>query len=443
MQSLLRDVRYGIRSLIKSPGAHDRRDPRADPRHRPHDDDVQHRLRRADEGAALPRRRSHHRRRSGRMPARGINGSDIPIQDYFDFKKSAALVQRPRRGNVGHDLRQRRREGRALRRLVDHRQHVRRASASARCSAETSAPAKTRRRARRSRSSPTRRGRNATTATRTSSARRIRVNGVPTVDRRRDGRKDSRFRTTTRSGCRCRPIRSRRRAARDSSSRCSASSSPACRSIRRASTSRRSPKRLATAYQGIERRLHDEPSSRSSTTTSARSRVSCSDDDARRGVLRAAHRVRERREPAARSRGAPDQGSRHSHRARRVALGGRAAVSRRGARRCRSSATVLGIVVAHFGIDLFNRAIADAVDSVLHRHSPASAGARCSRSPIAALTTLHLRRDSGDPVVARRHQRDPEGRIARRVELPHRQDQQGARRCSRSRCRADCSSRPA
>ena len=79
--------------------------------------------------------------------------------------------------------------------------------------------------------------------------------------------------------------------------------------------------------------------------------------DAGRRVLRAAHRVRQRREPAARPRRAPHQGSRHPHRARRVALGGRPSVPRRGASCCRLAATVFGIALAYFGISLFNQAI--------------------------------------------------------------------------------------
>ena len=46
-------------------------------------------------------------------------------------------------------------------------------------------------------------------------------------------------------------------------------------------------------------------------------------------------------------------------------------------------------------------------------------------------------------VVPRRHQRDPQGRIARRVELPHRAPEPRRWSCSRSRCRAGCSSRRA
>ena len=68
--------------------------------------------------------------------------------------------------------------------------------------------------------------------------------------------------------------------------------------------------------------------------------------DARRRVLRAAHRVRQRREPAARPRGASHEGSRHSHGARRVARGGRASVPCRSRSCCRSRRRCFGIALA-------------------------------------------------------------------------------------------------
>ena len=83
------------------------------------------------------------------------------------------------------------------------------------------------------------------------------------------------------------------------------------------------------------------------------------------------------------------------------------------------AATVLGIVVAYFGVNAFNRAIAVTqvpffIDIRLHPQvllfTIAVAGAHDARR----------RRDSGVSVVARRHQRDSQGRLARRVELPHR-----------------------
>ena len=88
------------------------------------------------------------------------------------------------------------------------------------------------------------------------------------------------------------------------------------------------------------------------------------------------------------------------------------------------AATVFGIALAQVGIMLFNQRDHRHAGSVLHRHQAASAGAVVldrRRGPDDAL----LGRDSGVSVVARRHQRNSQGRNARRVELPHRPHQQG------------------
>ena len=65
--------------------------------------------------------------------------------------------------------------------------------------------------------------------------------------------------------------------------------------------------------------------------------------------------------------------------------------------------------------------------ALLHRHPAAPAGARV-HGRCRGADDAPLRSDPRLPVVARRHQRDPQGRLARRVELQDRQDQQGPRR---------------
>ena len=90
-------------------------------------------------------------------------------------------------------------------------------------------------------------------------------------------------------------------------------------------------KRLAARIQGVERRVHGQrPEIHGQLHRKGAAAAAL--HHARRGVLRAAHRLRQRRESPARSRGASHEGSRHSHRARRVALRGRPTVSRRVAR---------------------------------------------------------------------------------------------------------------
>ena len=209
--------------------------------------------------------------------------------------------------------------------------------------------------------------------------------------------------------------------------------------LRRTSTSRRSASDSRRTYPEATRASSARPC-RSPTTTSAPEPRAVALHDARRGVLRAAHRLRERREPAARPRRAPH--ARRSAFAPRSAR--RARPSSGSSSPKRSCSSVVGdgasaIVVAYVGMRLFNRAIIDTSHSVLHRHSAAPAGAAVHDRRRDADDAL-LRRDPGVSVVARRHQRDPQGRdrAARRASA----SAGSARRssCSRSRSRAACSS---
>ena len=74
-----------------------------------------------------------------------------------------------------------------------------------------------------------------------------------------------------------------------------------------------------------------------------------------------------------------------------------------------------GTALAYGAITLFNRALADTQPPFfidIRLHPPVLAFVVAARARVDAI----LRRDSGDPVVARRHQRSAEGREPRLVE---------------------------
>ena len=101
---------------------------------------------------------------------------------------------------------------------------------------------------------------------------------------------------------------------------------------------------------------------------------------------------------------------------------------------------VLGAGVAQAGVMLFNRAIVDTSPPFwldIRLHPPVLlfvAATAARREPV-------IRRDPRVSGVARGHQRDSQGRVARRIELPHRTPEPRRSSCSRLRSRAGCSSR--
>ena len=115
----------------------------------------------------------------------------------------------------------------------------------------------------------------------------------------------------------CSSTRPSSSAAAASGSRSSVVSSPACRSTPRTRTSthraahRRGVQADERRRHGVGATDHREPDRPAAAPAAL--------DDARRRLVRAAHCVRERGEPAARPRGASHEGSRHPHGARRLA----------------------------------------------------------------------------------------------------------------------------